>query len=82
MRLRGDGASTSLRLRFRLRFRVAARWSIAILAALDVAGAAYLRELWNERHPELSGAGERQVASPNASDSQRAAPGPRITSTR
>lgn len=78
MRLRGDGASTDLRSRL----RVAALWLIAVLAALDVAGAAYLRELWNERHAELSDAVRPQATHMNASDSQRASPGSRIPSTR
>lgn len=78
MRLRGDGASTALRLRL----RVAALWLIAILAALDVAGAAYLRELWNERHAELIGSVRPRADRLNASDSQRASPGSRIPMTR
>ncbi len=78
MRARGDGGSTALRLRL----RVAVLWLIAILATLDVAGAAYLRELWNERHAELGDAVHAQVDRPNASDSPHASPGPRILSGR
>jgi hypothetical protein len=78
MRLRGDGASTGLRSRL----RVAALWLIAILVALDVAGAAHLRELWSERHAELRDAVRPRAARLNASDSQRASSGSRIPSTR
>lgn len=62
--------------------RAVAFWLIAILVALDLAGAAYLRELWNERHAELSDSVRPGAARLNSSDSQRASPGSRIPSTR
>jgi hypothetical protein len=62
--------------------RVAVLWLIAALAALDLAGAAYLRELWNERHPELSDSVRPPTGLLNGSERQRALPGSRIPSTR
>lgn len=78
MRLQGDRASTALRSRL----RVGVLCLIAALAAWDLTGAAYLRELGNERHPELSGSVRPPAGRLNGSERQRALPGSRVSLTQ
>ena len=64
------------------RYRMAVLWLIAILSTLDLAGAAYLRVLWNERHAVRAGvAGPQWVPTPS-SDSARASTERRVTVAR
>lgn len=66
----------------RSRRRLVALWLIAILAGLDVVGAAFLHEAWKKRHAELNEAGRPQTSRLNASDHQRASTESGIPSTR
>jgi hypothetical protein len=62
--------------------RKSALWLIGILMALDFWGAAYLRELWHERHPDLTASAPQRSAPLNSSEGSQASPGSRISEGR